>query len=93
MRALAMDFAHDRNVWNIHNQYMFGKSLLVCPVTQPMYTKTVSDTIRVEDFSTVKSMRIYLPENAEWYDFWTDQKQSGGQYIVKDTLLTFCHFM
>lgn len=62
MRALAMDFAHDRNVWNIHNQYMFGKSLLVCPVTQPMYTQTISDTIRVEDFSTVKSMRIYLPK-------------------------------
>ena len=85
MRALAMDFAHDRNVWNIHNQYMFGKSLLVCPVTQPMYTQTVSDTIRVEDFSTVKSMRIYLPKNTEWYDFWTNQKHSGGQYIVKDT--------
>lgn len=85
MRALAMDFAHDRNVWNIHNQYMFGKFLLVCPVTQPMYTQTVSDTIRVEDFSTVKSMRIYLPKNTEWYDFWTNQKHSGGQYIVKDT--------
>ena len=87
MRALAMDFAHDRNVWNIHNQYMFGKSLLVCPVTQPMYTQTVSDTIRVEDFSTVKSIRIYLPKNTEWYDFWTNQKHSGGQYIVKATTI------
>ena len=41
-----------------------------------MHTQTVSDTIRVEDFSTVKSMRIYLPKNTEWYDFWTNQKHS-----------------
>ncbi|NDV95102.1 DUF5110 domain-containing protein [Dysgonomonas sp. 521] len=85
MRALAMDFAEDRNVWDIHNQYMFGKSLLVCPVTQPMYTKMVSDTVRVEDFSTVKSTRVYLPAGSDWYDFWTNKKQTGGQYIQKDT--------
>ena len=84
MRALAMDFVEDRNVWDIHNQYMFGKSLLICPVTQPMYTKMISDTIRVEDFSTVKSTKVYLPDGTDWYDFWTNKKQTGGQYIQKD---------
>ena len=85
MRALMMDFAKDKNVWNIHNQYMFGKSLLVCPVTQPMYTTINADSLRAEDFSTVKSTRIYLPKGIDWYDFWTNQRQTGGQYIQKDT--------
>jgi len=35
MRALVMDFANDKKVWNINNEYLFGKSLLVRPVTEP----------------------------------------------------------
>ena len=44
----------------------------------------ISDTIRVEDFSTVKSTKVYLPDGTDWYDFWTNKKQTGGQYIQKD---------
>ena len=33
MRALVMDFPTDKKVWNIDNEYMFGRSVLVCPVT------------------------------------------------------------
>jgi alpha-D-xyloside xylohydrolase len=32
MRALAMDFPEDRKAWNVADQYMFGPSLMVCPV-------------------------------------------------------------
>ena len=39
MRALVMDFADDKQALDINDQYMFGKSLLVCPVTTPMYSK------------------------------------------------------
>lgn len=38
MRALAMDFVADRKVWDLGNQYLFGKSLLVVPVVQAQYT-------------------------------------------------------
>ena len=38
MRALMMDFPKDKQVLDINDQYMFGKSLLVCPVTKPMYS-------------------------------------------------------
>jgi len=39
MRALMMDFKDDKNTWNIGRQFMFGRSLLVCPVVDPLYTK------------------------------------------------------
>lgn len=32
MRALVMDFGYDRSVFDIGDQYMFGPSLMVCPV-------------------------------------------------------------
>lgn len=38
MRALIMDFATDKKVWNLGNEYMFGRSILVAPVINPQYT-------------------------------------------------------
>ena len=80
MRALVMDFAKDTEALDINDQYMFGKSLLVCPVTKPMYSKDTK-----EDFSTVKTRQLYLPKDANWIDFWTGEKHSGGQMLTKET--------
>jgi len=88
MRALVMDFANDKQALDINNQYMFGKSLLVCPVTKPMYSKISihdNDTINVEDFSKIKDEEVYLPEGTDWYDFWSGEKHSGGQTLNKGT--------
>lgn len=82
MRALVMDFAADKEALDINDQYMFGKSLLVSPVTQSMYTKK-QDSILVEDFSKVKKKNVYLPNGTQWYDFWTGEKFDGGQTHVK----------
>jgi alpha-D-xyloside xylohydrolase len=38
MRALVMDFRDDPRVWNIGDQFLFGPSLLVNPVTEPAAT-------------------------------------------------------
>lgn len=38
MRALVMDFATDKKVWNLNSQYLFGKSFLVAPVLSAQYT-------------------------------------------------------
>jgi alpha-glucosidase len=32
---------------------------------------------------------VYLPEG-NWYDYWTGEKQSGGQYILRDAPLDVC---
>ena len=38
MRALVMDFANDRHAATLNSEYLFGRNLLVKPVTDPMYT-------------------------------------------------------
>ncbi len=89
MKPLAFDFAEDKAVYDIDNQYMFGESFMVRPVTEPMYTKFDKDGNRYvnseEDFSTVKNTRVYLPEGTTWYDFWTSEAISGGRYVEKET--------
>ena len=40
-----------------------------------------------EDFSSVKSQELYLPKGADWIDFWTGDKFTGGQTINKETPL------
>ncbi|MBN2762121.1 MAG: DUF5110 domain-containing protein [Bacteroidales bacterium] len=37
MRGLPMDFATDKNTYSVDDQFMFGPSLMVCPVTECMY--------------------------------------------------------
>ena len=49
MRPLVFDFPHDEEALRQQTEYMFGPSLLVCPVTEPGITK----------------MRVYLPEYEE----------------------------
>jgi alpha-D-xyloside xylohydrolase len=90
MRALMMDFPADKNALDINDEYMFGKSLLVSPVINPMYIKpsvTGKDTIHVEDFSSIKSKETYLPAGADWFDFWTGEKFAGGTKVHKQTPL------
>jgi alpha-D-xyloside xylohydrolase len=86
MRALVMDFPKDKNALDINDEYMFGKSVLVSPVTNAMYVKPSAngrDTIQVEDFATIKSKETYLPAGNDWFDFWTGEKLSGGNKTTK----------
>jgi len=90
MRALVMDFASDKNALDINDEYMFGKSILVSPVTTAMYVKPIAngrDTSMAEDFSRIKTKQTYLPMGADWYDFWTNEKFSGGTIVTKETPL------
>jgi len=38
LRALSMDFSSDQKTWDINNEYLFGKSILVVPILNPQYT-------------------------------------------------------
>nr|WP_314545582.1 glycoside hydrolase family 31 protein [uncultured Massilia sp.] len=65
MRPLWMDFGADPNVANIGTQYMFGPAFLVAPITEQGQTEK----------------DVYLPAGTDWYDFWTNEKFSGGRWI------------
>lgn len=82
MRSLLFDFMDDPEVKNISDQYMFGPSLLVCPVTEPMYYEAESRPLQKE-----KLRKCYLPAGTSWYNFHTGEKVEGGQYIQVKTHL------
>ncbi|EGJ99290.1 TIM-barrel domain-containing protein [Dysgonomonas gadei] len=87
LRALFMDFNEDKKVHDISNQYMFGKSFLVTPVTDPMYVSAEEKNKwknPQENFSKVKTQAVYLPQGTDWFDFWTGEKLNGGQTINKE---------
>lgn len=88
MRAMAMDFASDSKTHNISDQFMFGKSILVAPVTTPMFSRQIiqhGDTLKVEDFHAKGMREVYLPAATMWYDFWTNEKHAGGSTVGKQT--------
>lgn len=65
LRGLAMDFPQDTQVFAINDQFLFGPSLLVNPVTQ------LGATAR----------NLYLPQGAGWYDFYSGAYYCGGQTL------------
>jgi alpha-D-xyloside xylohydrolase len=83
MRPLAMDFVNDHNTYNIPDQYMFGPSLMVCPVTEEQYFPL--DKSKKVKSNYTGSREVYLPKGNDWYDFRTGEKFNGGQNITTQT--------
>ena len=80
MRMLPFDFRDDPKTYEIHDQFMFGPSLLVSPVTRPMYYGVNSTPLD----NVEKARPVYLPAGTGWYDFWTGQHFEGGQTIIAE---------
>ncbi|MCQ2174987.1 MAG: glycoside hydrolase family 31 protein [Bacteroidales bacterium] len=91
MRALVMDFAKDKNVWDINDEFMFGRSLLVAPVTHAIFTdegrRWSEDT---PDWTKPASIDVYLPAGAKWYEVSTGKKYNGGTVVQCDASLDKC---
>ena len=84
-----MDFRKDRKVWDINNEFMFGRSLLVAPVLEAKYTPERAQSksragIGDVDFLEAKSTKVYLPAGTKWYDFETLKMYDGGQEIERE---------
>ncbi|NMB33386.1 MAG: DUF5110 domain-containing protein [Clostridium sp.] len=71
MRPLVMDFREDAETITKPYQYMFGKSILVAPVTE----------------AGIDEMEVYLPDASGWFDFWTGEVYDGKQNLVTDVTL------
>ncbi len=66
MRGLAMDFTGDTGVYNISDQYMFGPSVMVCPVVA----------------YKARERNVYFPAGTGWYDFYSGDFAAGGQKMT-----------
>ncbi|TPG65941.1 TIM-barrel domain-containing protein [Hymenobacter nivis] len=71
MRGLVLDFNADPAVRNIADQFMFGPSLLVNPVT---------------DYKA-RNRKLYLPATTGWFDFYSGKYLPGGQALTADAPL------
>ncbi|MGI6242066.1 MAG: glycoside hydrolase family 31 protein [Prevotella sp.] len=87
MRALVMDFANDRHASRLNDTYMFGRSLLVKPVTDALYTWKDKDKRGHEIYPDTRKaaapVSVYLPKGTQWFDFWTNEIYKGGQKIQR----------
>jgi len=63
MRALVMDFSNDPRSTQVSDQFMFGSSLMICPV----YT-----------YKT-REREVYFPASEGWYDLYTGKYIRGAQ--------------
>ncbi len=77
LRAVALEYPHDPATHGLLDQFLLGPSLLVCPVTKPMYYGPNSSPIQAEE-----SRPVYLPAGRGWYCFWTGERHDGGQTIT-----------
>ena len=75
MRALPFDFMTDTATYTINNQYMFGPSILVNPVVDPLYF--LPNNVKMDSSSYTRN--VYLPKGTQWIDFWTGKRFDGGQ--------------
>ena len=66
MRGLFMDFGNDPKAADIRDEYMFGPSLLIAPITD----------------QGESSRMVYLPCGTDWYNFWTNERLHGGQRVT-----------
>ncbi|MFV0378094.1 MAG: TIM-barrel domain-containing protein [Mangrovibacterium sp.] len=82
MRALFMDFAHDKKVWDLNDEYMFGKSILVAPIVEAQYTP--EKNIKVDELSGWNSDIVIDDDGNTNIDF--KQKKTTGIYLPEGTI-------
>ncbi|MBQ8360852.1 MAG: DUF5110 domain-containing protein [Bacteroidaceae bacterium] len=87
MRPLFFDFVHDKRAINLTDEYLFGRSILVKPVTDPLYTfqneHKEGFAIYPEVEKAAAPVSVYLPSGARWYDFWTNDLIDGGRTVKR----------
>jgi alpha-D-xyloside xylohydrolase len=62
---------------------MFGPSFLIKPVMKAMLQPAPEyGELGNDEFNENGLVEVYLPEGVDWYDFWTNEKFSGGQTVT-----------
>lgn len=66
MRTMFYEFPEDAACWDLNEQYLFGGDILVAPVL----------------YENATQRSVYLPNGAQWTDFWTKEVYAGGQWVT-----------
>ena len=80
MRPLFSDFASDKRVWNIADEFMFGRSILAAPIVDPQYTEEKivrTNAMTGWDREKVKSEEV-KSEKLDWLE-----AKSATKYLPK----------
>ncbi len=74
-RPMYYDYPDKQEAYDYKNEYMFGDNLLVVPITSPA------------DSTGFSSVRIWLPEGNDWYEWSTGTMLKGGEQLDRRYLL------
>ena len=81
LRPLFSDFASDKKVWNMTDEFMFGHSILAAPIVDPQYTE---EKIIRTDAMTGWDRKEQTKDNGQWTIDWTAEK-TCTKYLPKGT--------
>ncbi len=68
MRPVFYDYFKDKRAWDIDDEFMFGDSLLVCPIME----------------LGQRQRQVYFPNGSDWLDAYTGTEYKGGTSILAD---------
>ena len=80
LRPLLCDFAHDKRVWNMADEFMFGRSILAAPILQPQFTE---ERIIKEDAMTGWDKKKTSGEDTEARNIDWMQTKTATKYLPK----------
>ena len=79
MRPLFSDFATDKKVWNITDEFMFGQSILAAPIVNPQYTE--EKIIRTDAMTGWERKQLTI-DNGQLTIDWAEPK-TATKYLPK----------
>ena len=83
LRPLFSDFATDKRVWNMTDEFMFGRSILAAPIVDPQYTEEriiKEDAMTGWDRNDGGELMVDGGESVDW-----TAKKKATKYLPKGT--------
>ena len=80
LRPLFSDFAGDRRVWNMTDEFMFGQNILAAPILDPQYTE---EQIIKEDAMTGWDRKEVRGEKSEVRELDWQETKTATKYLPK----------
>jgi alpha-glucosidase (family GH31 glycosyl hydrolase) len=71
VRGMYLEYPDQEPAYTFQQQYLFGKNLLIAPITAPGQGKP-------------ERREVFLPAREDWYDFFTGDFYTGGQTILHE---------